>query len=163
MKKIEHVIWIIQENRTFDNYFGTYPGADGFHPGICSPVLPGSSKCIKPFHLKVPMPACDLSHGWDAAHAAFDHGTMDGFVWAEGSPFTMGYLDDRDIPNYWAYARHYTLCDRFFSSEMSESLTNHLYSVAAQSGGLIGGLGSIKGIEEALGEPGVNASVSQAW
>jgi phospholipase C len=135
--KIEHIIWIIQENRTFDNYFGTFPGADGFYPGICSPVLPGSSKCIKPFHIKVPMPACDLSHGWDAAHAAYDHGAMDGFVWAEGSPYTMGYLDQYDIPNYWAYARHYTLGDRFFSSLNGPSMPNHVYTVAATSGGLI--------------------------
>ncbi|MEJ2010068.1 MAG: alkaline phosphatase family protein [Acidobacteriota bacterium] len=135
--KIDHVVWIIQENRSFDNYFGTYPGADGFYPGICSPVLPGSTRCIKPFHIRIPMPACDLSHSWSAAHAAYDHGTMDGFVWAEGSPFTMGYLDQRDIPNYWAYARHYTLADRFFSSLNGPSMPNHVYTVAATSGGLI--------------------------
>ena len=157
MNKIEHIIWIIQENRTFDNYFGTYPGADGFHPGICSPVLPGSSKCIKPFHIHVPMPACDLDHGWDAAHAAYDHGTMDGFVWAEGSPFTMGYLDQRDIPNYWDYARHYTLADRFFSSLNGPSMPNHVYTVAASSGGLITNVCSqdheLEALENAMDDP----------
>jgi len=154
MQKIKHVIWIIQENHSFDSYFGTFPGADGFPPSTCIPVLPGSRRCVKPFHMPKGEPIYDLHHGWGNEHAAYNNGRMDGFVWAEGSPFTMGYLDDRDIPNYWAYARHYTLCDRFFSSEMSESLTNHLYSVAAQSGGLIGGLGSIKQIEEVLGERG---------
>ncbi len=154
MRKIKHVIWIIQENHSFDSYFGTYPGADGFPPSTCVPVLPGSKRCIKPFHMPKGEPVYDLHHGWQNEHAAYDNGMMDGFVWAEGSPFTMGYLDNRDIPNYWSYARHYTLCDRFFSSEMSESLTNHLYSVAAQSGGLIGGLSSIKSIEEVLGEKG---------
>ncbi len=83
------------------------------------------------------MPACDLSHGWEAAHAAYDHGAMDGFVWAEGSPYTMAYLDEHDIPNYWAYARHYTLGDRFFSSLNGPSMPNHVYTVAATSGGLI--------------------------
>jgi phospholipase C len=136
MQKIQHIIWIIQENRTFDNYFGTYSGADGFLPDTCSPVLPGSKRCIKPFHLHLPMPACDLNHGWDAAHAAFDHGAMDGFVWAEGTPYTMAYLDGRDIPNYWDYARHFTLADRFFSSLNGPSLPNHVYTVAATSGGL---------------------------
>ncbi len=154
IKKIRHVIWIIQENRSFDSYFGTYPGADGPPSSTCLPVLPGSKKCVKPFHLPKGEPIYDLHHGWNDEHSAWDAGRMDGFVWAEGSPFTMGYLDDRDIPNYWNYARHYTLCDRFFSSEMGESLTNHLYSVAAQSGGLISGLGSIKGIEDTLGEKG---------
>ena len=136
MNKIQHIIWIIQENRSFDNYFGTYPGADGFPPGTCEPVLPGSTRCIKPFHLSPPMPACDLSHSWEAAHAGYDHGTMDGFVWAEGSPYTMAYLDGRDIPNYWDYARHFTLADRFFSSLNGPSMPNHVYTVAAQSGGL---------------------------
>jgi len=136
MDKIQHVVWIMQENRTFDNYFGTYPGADGFPPGICLPDLPGSTHCIKPFHLTPPMPTCDISHSWDAAQAAYDHGTMDGFVWAEGTPYTMAYVDGSDIPNYWDYARHYTLGDRFFSSLRGPSMPNHVYMVAAQSGGL---------------------------
>ena len=45
-QKIKHVIWIIQENRSFDNYFGTYPKADGIPPGTCLPVLPGSKRCV---------------------------------------------------------------------------------------------------------------------
>ena len=154
LNKIHHVIWIIQENHSFDNYFGTFPGADGPSPSTCIPVMPGSSQCVKPFHMPEGEPIYDLRHGWVDEHAAYDNGKMDGFVWAEGTPLTMAYLDDRDIPNYWAYARHFTLCDRFFSSEMSESLTNHLYSVAAQSGGLIGGLSSVEEIEEVLGEKG---------
>ena len=60
------------------------------------------------------------------------------------------YYDERDIPNYWAYARRFTLCDRFFSSELSESLTNHLYSVAAQSAGLIEGVGTMEELEDVL-------------
>lgn len=136
IEKIHHIIWIIQENRTFDNYFGTYPGADGIPPETCLPDLPGSSHCVKPFHMTQP-PACDLEHNWNTAHAAWDNGRMDGFVWAEGSNYTMGYRDERDIPNYWEYARHYVLADNFFSSLAGPSLPNHVYTVAAQSGGLI--------------------------
>jgi phospholipase C len=142
--KIRHVVWIIQENRTFDNYFGTYPGADGLPPTTCLPVLPGSKQCVKPFHMRPDMPLIDLEHNWETAHAAYDHGTMDGFVWAEGSPYTMGYLDEQDIPNYWSYARHYTLCDRFFSSIMTGSSPNHDYTVAAQSGRAINNVGTVK-------------------
>jgi len=134
--KINHVIWIIQENRSFDNYFGTFPGADGIPPSTCVPVLPGSSQCVKPFHMPSGVPICDLGHTWEVAHAAYDNGRMDGFVWAEGTPYTMGYYDQRDIPNYWAYAKHFTLCDRYFSSYLGPSLQNHLYTVAAQAGGL---------------------------
>ena len=78
--KINHVIWIIQENRTFDNYFGTYPGADGNPAETCLPKLPGSADCVKPFHMPPGQPALDLLHDWDTVHAAYNHGAMDGFV-----------------------------------------------------------------------------------
>ena len=119
--KIQHVVFILQENRSFDNYFGTFPGADGFPPSTCLPKLPGSSECVAPFHMPKGEPIWDLDHGWESEHAAYDNGRMDGFVWVHGTPYTMGYYDERDIPNYWEYARHFTLCDRFFSSELTES------------------------------------------
>lgn len=146
MDKIEHVVWIIQENHSFDNYFGTYPNADGLPPSTCLSRMPGSKECVKPFHMPAGQPLLDLEHSWETAHAAYDHGTMNGFVWAEGSPYTMGYYDQRDIPNYWNYARHYTLCDRFFSSEMTGSSPNHVYTVAAQSQEInnIGSLAQLK-------------------
>jgi phospholipase C len=148
--KINHVIWIIQENRSFDNYFGTYPGADGFHPGTCGPMLPAGTSCVKPFHMPPGQPGLDLNHDWDTMHAAYDQGRMDGFVWAEGTSLTMGYYDERDIPNYWNYARHFTLCDRFFSSLMGYSLPNHTYTVAAQSGGLIVNVANLKELKEVM-------------
>jgi phospholipase C len=151
--RINHVIWIIQENRSFDNYFGKFPGADGLPDSVCLPVLPGSVKCVKPFHMPPTQPLVDLPHDWAGAHAAYDHGTMDGFVWAEGSIYTMGYLDEKDIPNYWQYARHFTLCDRFFSSINTGSFPNHLYTVAAQSGRVINNLHSIREVEEVEDDP----------
>ena len=153
IEKINHVIWIIQENRSFDNYFGTYPGADGLPPGTCLPVLPESTQCVKPFHMPKGQPANDLNHDWDTIHAAYDHGRMDGFVWAEGSSFTMGYYDERDIPNYWNYAHRFTLCDHFFSSQMGYSLPNHAYTVAAQSGGLIVNVANLKELEDTMDDP----------
>lgn len=150
INKINHVIWIIQENRSFDDYFGTYPGADGFPPETCSPVMPNSTNCVKPFHMPPGEPALDLNHDWDTLHAAYDNGRMDGFVWAEGSNLTMAYYDQRDIPNYWNYARHFTLCDRFFSSQMGYSLPNHTYTVAAQSGGLIVNVANLKELKEVM-------------
>ena len=152
MDKIEHVVWIIQENHSYDNYFGTFPNADGIPPSTCLPVLPGSKRCVKPFHMPPGQPLLDLEHSWETAHAAYDHGTMEGFVWAEGSPYTMGYYDERDIPNYWEYARRFTLCDRFFSSEMTGSSPNHVFTVAAQSNE-INNIGSLEQLEADLDDP----------
>lgn len=145
-EKIEHVVWIIQENHSFDNYFGTFPGADGLPPSTCLPKLPGSKACVKPFHMPSGQPLLDLEHSWETAHAAYDNGTMDGFVWTEGTPYTMGYYDKSDIPNYWNYAHRYTLCDRFFSSEMTGSSPNHVFTVAAQSGE-INNIGSLEALK----------------
>jgi len=153
MDKIQHVIIILQENHSFDNYFGTFPGADGIPPSTCLSKLPGSPECVAPFHMPKGEPIWDLDHGWESEHAAYNNGRMDAFVWVHGTPYTMAYYDERDIPNYWEYARHFTLCDRFFSSELAESLTNHLYSVAAQSGGLIEGVDSLEELENVLDNP----------
>lgn len=153
IQKINHVIWIIQENHSFDNYFGTFPGADGFPPSTCLPKLPGSQECVAPFHMPTGAPPCDLDHSWQVAHTAYDNGKMDGFIWTEGSTYTMGYYDDRDIPNYWDYARHFTLCDEFFSSLMGPSSPNHVFTVAAQSGGETNNIGTFERLTEFLGDP----------
>src|SRR5665213_2209188 len=64
-EKIEHVVWIIQENHSFDNYFGTFPGADGVPPSTCLPKMPGSQTCVKPFHMPPGQPLLDLGHSWE--------------------------------------------------------------------------------------------------
>ena len=132
--KIKHIIYLIQENHTFDNYFGTFPGANGLPAGVRLPEKPGAAPTVAPFHLQ--NLNHDLSHAWEVAWKAYDNGRMDGFVYAEGSRDTMGYYDASDIPNYWTYAREFVLMDGFFSSLMGPSLPNHLYAVAGQSGGV---------------------------
>jgi phospholipase C len=152
--KIKHVIIIMQENRSFDSYFGTYPGAEGFPtengvPTVCNPD-PRSGACIKPYH-----DAQDANgggpHGEKASIAAINNGKMDGFVaQAESArkgclpgnsvvcdpasaPDVMGYHDEREIPNYWAYARTFVLQDHMFEPNASWSLPEHLFQVSAWS------------------------------
>ncbi|HYK92842.1 MAG TPA: alkaline phosphatase family protein [Thermoplasmata archaeon] len=133
---ISRIVVILQENHTFDNYFGTFPGADGLAGRtICLPNQSGPGPCTAPFHAPS-RTATEMSHTWQSAHADFDGGRMDGFVFSEGSPATMGYFDGTDIPRYWKAARTYTLCDRYFTSVMSESAPNHLFLVAGTAGGL---------------------------
>jgi len=134
--RIDHILFLIQENHTFDSYFGTYPGAEGFPKGLKVPLQPGGTPTIAPFHFTSRL-THDMPHRWSAAHAAMNGGKMDGFIQAEHSKDTMGYYDGTDLPNYWAYAGQFILADNFFSSLAGPSLPNHLYTVAAQSGGLV--------------------------
>ncbi len=136
MTPVSKVVVVLQENHTFDNYFGTFPGADGTAgKSICLPVSPGSSQCVAPTHLSSHTPV-EMSHTWNSAHADFDSGKMDGFVHSEGSPGTMGYFDGTDLPRYWKAASEYVLCERYFTSAMTESAPNHLFLVAGTAGGL---------------------------
>jgi phospholipase C len=138
--KIQHVIVIMQENRSFDSYFGTYPGAAGIPPGVCVPD-PVNGGCVKPF-----VDHSDSNRGGPHtdpnALADVDGGKMDGFVGqAElkcqpGQQCTtdvMGHHVASDIPNYWAYAQNFVLQDHMFESEHSWSLPAHMDMVSAWS------------------------------
>jgi len=131
---IDHIVFVIQEGHSFDNYFGTYPGANGLPANLLVPLKPGSAPTMPAFHFTFD-PRQDLDRSYETARAAIDSGKMDGWIPAERTIDTLGHFDDSDIPNYWAYAKHFVLEDNFFSSLAGPSLPNHLYTVAAQSGG----------------------------
>jgi phospholipase C len=78
-----------------------------------------------------------MNHDWNSAHKDYDGGSMDAFIYSEGSSETMGYYDSGDIPHYWSAAEQYVICDSYFTSVMSESLPNHLSLVAGTCGGII--------------------------
>lgn len=136
----------MQENRSFDSYFGTFPGADGIPmkngvPTVCVPN-PVSHKCDAPYH-DTKDKNVGGPHGQNNAVADIDGGKMDGFVSQvlakKGSIFNsvftdvMGYHTDKEIPNYWAYAKNFVLNDHLFESSASWSLPSHLYMVSEWS------------------------------
>jgi phospholipase C len=156
---IRHVVVIMQENRSFDSYFGTFPGADGIPHGVCVPDPMNPGTCVRPFH-----DSADVNsggpHAARDASADIDGGAMDGFVGqAErgkrcqtGNPDcspcnttgpvhlqgrrcndVMGYHDAREIPNYWDYARQFVLQDHMFEPNASWSLPQHLFMVSEWS------------------------------
>ncbi|HEV2324443.1 MAG TPA: alkaline phosphatase family protein [Terracidiphilus sp.] len=158
---IKHVIIIFQENRSFDSYFGTYPGADGIPmrggaPTVCNPD-PKTGQCVKPYldHNDV---NCGGPHAAEHSLAVVANGKMNGFIrvdqaqgnfglypldWAAAyckqptdpkeSDAVMGYHDGGDIPNYWAYAKNFVLQDQMFEALHSWSFPSHLYLVSAWS------------------------------
>jgi len=135
---IKHVIVIVQENHTFDNYFGTYPGVNGIYNVKAKANSSGGPPVVEPYPFASAVLKGNLNNSWTAAHDAYDNGKMDGFVAAQNdTDVAMGYYDYRLIPYYWDYAAQYVLFDNFFSSVMGPSLPNHLYLVAGQSGGLV--------------------------
>ncbi len=152
--KIKHVIVIQQENRSFDSYFGTYPGADGIpmqngKPTVCIPD-PSSGSCLAPY-----VDHSDTNgggpHSQPNATADINGGKMDGFIGQAESgrkgcldptdpactnsstPDVMGYHTESDIPNYWTYAKDFTLQDRMFQPNASWSLPSHLFLVSGWS------------------------------
>ena len=135
--KIRHVIVIMQENRSFDSYFGTYPGAIGIPKGVCVPD-PHNGGCDRPYadHQDSNKGGLHVNASYRADLAG---GKMDGFVaqaetgCTSGTPChtdVMGYHTGSDIPNYWAYARHFVLQDRMYEAPHSWSLPAHLYEVS---------------------------------
>lgn len=134
---IKNIVVVLQENHTFDNYFGAYPGADGTAgKAYCLPDAPGSTNCASPFH-DTNLTPVDMNHNWKSAHEDYDSGKMDGFVYSEGNQETMGFYGRGELGRYWKAADEYALCDRYFTSVMSESAPNHLFLVAGTAGGLI--------------------------
>ena len=158
--KIKHVVIIMQENRSFDSYFGTYPGADGIPmvngvPTVCVPDS-HTNTCVKPFH-----DIYDVNgggpHGEPNAIADVDGGKMDGFIQQVISnlqfcyvntdpacnvngvknntslPDVMGYHTAAEIPNYWTYAKDFVLDDHMFEAVKSWSLPDHLFMVSGWS------------------------------
>jgi phospholipase C len=150
--KIRHIVVIMQENRSFDSYFGTYPGADGIPKNVCVPD-PVHGGCQRPYH---DHRAVNFGGPHDHRDALKDvnAGSMNGFIgqaevgrrtWcnkhitapacslAPKKPDVMGYHDWHEIPNYWSYARHFVLQDHMFQADASWSLPGHLYMVSGWS------------------------------
>lgn len=157
--KIKHIVIIMQENRSFDNYFGTFPGADGIpmKNGIPTVAVPDpqTGKMERPYH-----DTSNVNYGGPHNHANqvadIDGGRMDGFVREalagrqkrmpggknsklSGTNLTcrnidvMGYHDQLEIPNYWVYAKDFVLQDHMFESIDSWSYPSHLFIVSAWS------------------------------
>src|SRR5262249_50204139 len=132
---IDHVVVIVKENHTFDNYFGSFPGAEGTSVAHTST---GDVPVGRPPLILLR----DLCHSHACALADWHGGRMDG--WNEGDPKNandrLAYAQYReaDIPNYWQYARHYVLADHFFSSMLVPSFPGHSFFLAAQAGWALG-------------------------
>lgn len=157
LKDIEHVVILVQENRSFDNYFGTYPGVRGFSDPQALRLSDGSGLSVfaqpgypvagygghlMPFRLDTQHAngECtnDITHSWGAQHRSFNNGAMDRFVvehlkadGAANGPLTMGYYERADLAYYHALADAFTICDGYHCSVLGPTDPNRLYTISA--------------------------------
>lgn len=172
LKDIKHVVLLMQENRSFDHYFGTMAGVRGFNDKNTLTMPNGKSVFYQPdpanptgyllpFHLdtrttsaqKIP----STSHAWSVQHASWNGGKMDNWLpahrAAEGddAPYVMGYHRREDIPFQFALAEAFTLCDEYYCSVMGPTCPNRLYWMTGtidadgQAGGPVTDNSRIKG------------------
>ncbi len=159
--KLEHLIFIVQENRSFDHYFGTYPGADGIPTNpdgsfsVCAPDPYQDEKCVPPY-ISSSFDQNGGPHAHDDSLRDVNGGKMDGFIrslkprpafcWMDrtqdkcvdylgpdGQPDVMSTLPRESIPNYWAYADEFVLQDGMFAPVDSWTLPSHLFLVSGWS------------------------------
>jgi len=146
LSKVKHVVYVMQENRSFDHYFGTYPGARGFDDPDAMTLPNGNSVFmqpdstnpngyLRPFHMDTATTGAaaipSLSHDWRDQHASWNKGAMDGWlaahIGADGAlkgSYTMGYMEQADIPFHWALAENFTLLDNYHCSVMGPTYPN---------------------------------------
>src|SRR5580698_1934534 len=145
---IKHVVVLMQENRSFDHYFGAMPGVRGF----ADPSVPSSrfyqtdaqnpDNYLLPFHADtLSTSAQNLpsnSHSWGPQHDSWDNGKMDGFVTAHlaadgvAGQYTMAYFQRDDIPFHWALADAFTILDGYHCSVLGPTWPNRLYLMTGQ-------------------------------
>ena len=146
LSQVKHLVFLMQENRSFDHYFGTFPGVRGFSdPGAITlpsgrsvfqqPVPATPDGYLEPFHLNTITSGAaaipDLSHAWQVQHASWNFGRMDGWlrahIAADSSavgPYTMGYHTREDIPFHWGLAQAFTLLDNYHCSVLGPTNPN---------------------------------------
>ena len=139
-KDVKHIVVLMQENRSFDHYFGTLHGVRGFNDPRAvtlpsgNPVFyqpnNGTPPYFLPFHPTAPFLGYqflgDLAHNWSDAHNAWNNGNNDGWIAAKGKE-TMAYMTRADLPFHYALADAFTICDNYHCSIMAATDPNRFY------------------------------------
>jgi phospholipase C len=140
IEDVKHIVIFMQENRSFDHYYGTMAGVRGFGDRVTIPLPGGRSVWqqpdlktgtdILPFHLDTAKTRAQciisLDHGWTTGHAAWNNGKYDRWI-EQKTPLTMGYYQEADIPFQFVLANAFTICDAYFCSVMSATDPNRVY------------------------------------
>jgi phospholipase C len=141
LSEIQNIVILMQENRSFDHYYGTMPGVRGFadptaiklpsgNPVFYQPDPSHAQGYLLPFHYDTKTTSAQATpgtdHSWPTQHQAWDNGKMDAWIPAKGE-YTMGYFTRDDIPFHWALAQAFTICDNYHCSVFGPTNPNRLY------------------------------------
>jgi phospholipase C len=140
LPQVEHIVIYMQENHSYDSYFGLLGRADGYDVRHGVPTnfnVDPNGNAVRVFHAPQ---TCQLGEGvsqnWVATHAQIDGGRMDGFLF-NGNTNAMRYWDGTDLPFYYSLAQTFPICDRWFASAPAQTYPNRMYLQAATSQNLI--------------------------
>ena len=152
LRDIKHVVILMQENRSFDHYFGTLPNVRGFSDQGAIKLSTGKSVFYQPdtanpdgyllpYHLNTLTTSAQAqpstSHAWAVQHSAWNNGAMNNWLPAHlaadgaNGPYTMGYMERDDIPFHYALAENFTICDNYHCSVLGPTWPNRLYHWSA--------------------------------
>ncbi len=141
MPEIEHIVIYMQENHSFDSYYGVLGRGDGYTMGPDG--IPTNwnydmeGKPFRVFHQTNPCNVVTGDHGWDGEHLAWNHGAMDNFIRANNSTNVMGYYTGEELPFYYSMANIFPICDRWFASVLGPTYPNRRFLQAATSVGIV--------------------------
>ncbi len=141
LPQIEHVVLVMMENHSFDNYLGMLGRGEGFTlgpDGAPTNSCPDASGTpVRAFAFSDTCPVNNPSQNWNSTHTQWDHGKMDGFVRSPSGVGAMGYWDGTHLPFYYSLARTFPLCDRWFASCMAQTYPNRRFLLAGTARGNI--------------------------
>ncbi|WP_028226482.1 phosphocholine-specific phospholipase C [Paraburkholderia ferrariae] len=180
IQDVGHVILFMQENRSFDHYFGMLPGVRGYSDRFTIPAVNGSiwyqnatgGRQLQPYYLNPSLPQSKGAiiggaHSWSDQHAGWDHGRMAGWPLAKSLDASVGYLVEDDLPYHWALANTFTLCDAYFTSQHCGTFPNRTFMWSGTNGANVSsynfinndGIGYTIDGSGALGDP----SIGMTW
>jgi phospholipase C len=142
LPEIDHIVVVMQENHSFDNYLGMLGRGDGLtldrkgRPINTNPDPTGGY--VRAFHETDTSQAGQVTQSWDASHLQYANGRNDGFIGPESSSdWSMAYYTGEEIPFYYSLARTFPVCDRYFCSVLAQTYPNRRFLLAGTAFGLI--------------------------
>jgi phospholipase C len=139
--QVEHIVVVMQENHSYDSYFGMLGRGDGFTLDATGKPTASNADAqgnvVRAFHAASTCQASGLSQNWNSSHIQWNNGAMDGFVRSPSGAAAMAYWDGRDLPFYYGLATTFPVCDRWFASCLGQTYPNRRFLMCGSALGSV--------------------------